>query len=275
MRLLEGKVALITGSGRGIGAATARTFAEHGAKVVLSDRDAGPAEETAAAIRAAGDDCAMENGDLADPSLPARLVEVALDTFGDLDIIVNNAGYAWDGFIESVSDEQWEAMMSIHLTAPFRLLRAAGAYWARAARSARAQQQGISPRKVVNVSSVAGLYGNPGQAGYSTGKAGIVGLTKTLAKEWGRYNVQVNCVCFGFIDTRLTATRGSAGEVEHNGTIIPLGIPQHMQQGALLRVPLGRKGAPEEAAGPLLFLASPWADYVSGSVLEVTGGFVP
>jgi 3-oxoacyl-[acyl-carrier protein] reductase len=275
MGLLEGKVALITGSGRGIGAATARAFAAEGARVVISDLDQGPAEETVAAIRGAGGDCAMENGDLTDLAFPAHLVDVALDTYGGLDIIVNNAGYPWDGEIEKMSKEQWGAMLDIHLTAPFRLLHAASRHLLGTAKKERAALGYSQPRKIITVSSVAGVYGNAGQVNYSTAKAGVIGLTKTLAKEWGRYNIQVNCVCYGFIDTRLTATKGSAGEVEHNGNTIQLGIPQQMRQGGLLRVPLGRKGTPEEAAGPMLFLASSLSNYVSGAILEVTGGFVP
>jgi 3-oxoacyl-[acyl-carrier protein] reductase len=273
--LLEGKVALITGSGRGIGAEAARVFAAEGASVVVSDLDCEPAEETAVAIRDAGGRCIAVIGDVTLPDFPSHLVRTTVDTFGDLSIIVNNAGYPWDGFIEAMTDEQWEEMLAIHLTAPFRLLRAATRYLVDAARKERAQRRPISPRKVINVTSVAGLYGSAGQANYAAAKAGIPGLTKTLAREWGRYNVQVNCVCYGFIETRLTATKGSAGEVEHNGHSIQSGIPQHMQQGGLLRVPLGRKGTPEEAAGPMLFLASPLSNYVSGAILEVTGGFVP
>jgi 3-oxoacyl-[acyl-carrier protein] reductase len=275
MALLEHKVALITGSGRGIGAAAARMFAAEGAAVVVNDLDSGPAEETVAGIRRAGGRCVCVAGDLTLPDFPSHLVEEANAAFGGLDIIVNNAGWNWDGFIETMADEQWEEMIAIHLTAPFRLLRAATPLLTGAAKRERAQQGYSSPRKVINVTSVAGVYGNAGQVNYATAKAGILGLTKTMAREWGRYNVQVNCVCYGFINTRLTATKESAEEVRYHGTSIRLGVSKQVQQGGVLRVPLGRMGTPEEAAGPLLFLASSMANYVSGAMLEVAGGFVP
>ncbi len=272
MGMLNGKVAILTGSGRGIGSAAAKLFAAEGALVVVSDLDPNPAEETAGAIRDAGGKAIVVAGDVTDSAFPKQLIQATLDTYAGLDIIVNNAGYTWDAVIQNMTDKQWYAMLDVHTTAPFRILREASAFIRDAAKREQAANGRANPRKVVNVSSVSGVYGNAGQANYSTAKAGITGLTKTLAKEWGRYNVQVNCVCYGFIETRLTAAKESAEKVQRDGEEIALGVPDQMRQMAPLLIPLGRPGTPEEAAGPMLFLASPLANYVSGHVLEVTGG---
>ncbi len=272
MGMLDGKVAIVTGSGRGIGAATATLLGSQGALVVVSDLDPTPAEETAAAIRNAGGQAAIITGDVTDPAFPAQLVKGTLDTFGGIDIIVNNAGYTWDAVIQNMTDKQWYAMIDVHTTAPFRILREASNFIRDAAKREQAALGQANPRKVVNVSSVSGVYGNAGQVNYSTAKAGITGLTKTLAKEWGRYNVQVNCVCYGFIETRLTAAKEKAEKIQRDGEEVALGVPDQLRQMAPLLIPLGRPGTPEEAAGPVLFLASPLANYVSGIVLEVTGG---
>jgi len=272
MGMLDGKVAIVTGSGRGIGAATATLLGSQGALVVVSDLDPTPAEETAAAIRNAGGQAAIITGDVTDPAFPAQLVKGTLDTFGGIDIIVNNAGYTWDAVIQNMTDKQWYAMIDVHTTAPFRILREASNFIRDAARREQAALGQANPRKVVNVSSVSGVYGNAGQVNYSTAKAGITGLTKTLAKEWGRYNVQVNCVCYGFIETRLTAAKEQAEKIQRDGEEVALGVPDQLRQMAPLLIPLGRPGTPEEAAGPVLYVASSMANYVSGIVLEVTGG---
>ena len=272
MGMLDGKVAIITGSGRGIGSAAARLFAAEGASVVVSDLDPNPAEETAGAIRNAGGKAIVVAGDVTNEAFPAQLINATLENFGGFDIIVNNAGYTWDGVIHKMTDKQWYAMMDVHTTAPFRILREAATFIREAARKEIAANGHANPRKVVNVSSVSGVYGNAGQVNYSTAKAGITGLTKTLAKEWGQFNVQVNCVCYGFIETRLTAAKESAEKVERDGEEIALGVPSQMRQMAPMLIPLGRPGTPEEAAGPMLFLASPLSNYVSGHILEITGG---
>lgn len=272
MGMIDGKVAILTGAGRGIGAATAKMFGTEGALVVVSDLDPAPAEETAANILNAGGKAIVVAGDVTDPAFPAQLIKATLDAFGGIDIIVNNAGYTWDAVIQNMTDKQWYAMIDVHTTAPFRILREASNFIREAAKKEQATNGRANPRKVVNVSSVSGVYGNAGQVNYSTAKAGITGLTKTLAKEWGRYNVQVNCVCYGFIETRLTASKEAAEKVQRDGEEIQLGVPDQLRQMAPLLIPLGRPGTPEEAAGPILFLASPLSNYVSGIVLEVTGG---
>ncbi len=272
MGLLDGKVAIITGSGRGIGAAAAKLFASEGAAVMVSDLDPAPAEETVSAIRLTGGKVVMISGDVTDPEFPARLVQTTLDAFGAIDIIVNNAGYTWDAVIQNMTDQQWQAMLDVHLTAPFRILREFAHYVRDVAKKEQANGGQAKPRKIVNVSSVSGVYGNAGQVNYAAGKAGIVGVTKSLAKEWGRYNVQVNSVCYGFIETRLTATKEQGEKLVREGQEISLGVPEQMRQLAPMLIPLGRPGTPEEAAGPMLFLASSFSNYVSGHVLEVTGG---
>lgn len=272
MGLIDGKVAILTGSGRGIGAAAAKLFASEGASVVVSDLDPAPAEETAAAIRNAGGKAIVVPGDVTDPAFPAKLISSTLDAFGGFDVIVNNAGYTWDAVIQNMTDKQWQAILDVHITAPFRILREASTYIRDNAKKEAAANGRAKARKVINVSSIAGVYGNAGQSNYSTAKAGITGLTRTLAKEWGRYNVQVNCVCYGFIDTRLTAAKQNAEKIQRAGEEISLGIPEQMRQMGAMMIPLGRPGTPEEAAGPMLFLASYLSDYVSGHVLEITGG---
>lgn len=272
MGMLDGKVAIITGSGRGIGAATAQLLGSEGARVIVSDLDPAPAEETAGAIRAAGGQTAVIAGDVTDPAFPKQLIQGTLDAFGGIDIIVNNAGYTWDAVIQNMTDKQWYAILDVHTTAPFRILREASHFIRETAKKEAAANGRANPRKIINVSSVSGVYGNAGQVNYSTAKAGITGLTKTIAKEWGRFNVQANCVCYGFIDTRLTAAKETAEKIQRNGEEIALGVPDQMRQMAALTISLGRPGTPQEAAGPVLFLASPLSNYVSGIVLEVTGG---
>src|SRR6266436_4588429 len=178
MGMLEGKVAIITGSGRGIGAAAAKLFAAEGAAVVVSDLDPAPAEETAGAIRAAGGKALVVAGDVTDPAFPAQLIKATLDAYGGIDIIVNNAGYTWDGVIQNMTDKQWYAMLDVHLTAPFRILREAATFIREAAKREQTANGHANPRKIINVSSVSGVYGNAGQVNYSAAKSGIVGVTK-------------------------------------------------------------------------------------------------
>ncbi len=271
MQLVQGKVAVITGSGRGIGRATAELFAQHGARVIVNDLHQDVAEEAATAIRASGGEAHAVSGSITDAAFPEQLVKAAIDKCGTLDIIVNNAGYTHDGVIHKMSDEQWYAMIDVHLTGPFRLLRAASMYWRDWAKAEIANGQHVV-RKVVNVSSTSGVAGNAGQVNYAAGKMGIVGVTKTMAKEWGRLNINVNAVAYGFIETRLTAAKDAGAKEEVDGQVVELGIPEKIRQAARTVIPLGRPGTPEEAAGPVLFLASPLADYVTGHTVLVTGG---
>jgi 3-oxoacyl-[acyl-carrier protein] reductase len=270
-RLLVGKSAIVTGSGRGIGRAVAKLFAEHGASVVINDLDAEVAEATAEEITQSGGRAIVCAGSVTDPAFPERLVRTTAEAFGGIDILVNNAGYTWDAVIQNMTDEMWYAMIDVHLTAPFRIIRAAVPYMREVAKKEIAEGQRVH-RKIINVSSTSGVAGNAGQINYAAGKMGIVGLTKALAKEWGRFNINVNAVAYGFIDTRLTQPKEQQEKVLVNGKEVHLGIPEAMRQVSLTLIPLGRPGTPEEAAGPVLFLASPLSDYVTGAVLLVTGG---
>jgi 3-oxoacyl-[acyl-carrier protein] reductase len=269
---IDNRVAIVTGSGRGIGRATAQLLASEGARVVVSDLDASFAQETAAAIKAAGGRAHVLPGDVSAPDFPSQLISGALEIFGGLDILVNNAGFTWDGTLHKMSDEQWQAILEVHLTAPFRIIRAAAPFLRDTAKREMAERGSARARKIINISSTSATRGNFGQANYAAAKAGIIGLTKALAREWGPFNIQVNCVAFGFIDTRLTAGKESGERIRRGDREIELGIPADIRASALKLIPMGRAGTPQEAAGAVLFLASPFSDYVSGQVLEVTGG---
>jgi 3-oxoacyl-[acyl-carrier protein] reductase len=268
MGVLDGKVAIVTGSARGIGRATAELLGEHGAKVVINDLDGDAAEQTASELPG---ETVVHGGDLTKPGQPDALVQAAIDAWGKLDIIVNNAGYTIDAPIHKMSDEQFQAMIDIHNVVPFRVLRAAAPHMREPAKKEREEGREVF-RKVVNVSSVSGTMGNAGQANYSSGKSGVVGLTKTLAKEWGQFKINVNAVAFGFIETRLTAAKENAETIHTEGKDIQLGIPEQLRQMATMLIPMGRPGTPEEAAGGVFFLCSPWSNYVHGQLLNVTGG---
>jgi 3-oxoacyl-[acyl-carrier protein] reductase len=266
--VLDGKSAIVTGSARGIGRATAELLAEHGAQVLINDLDGDVAEEVSGEIE--GQTIAFA-GDLTQQGVPDQLVEKAVESFGKLDIVVNNAGYTWDGPIHKMSDEQFQAMLDIHVVVPFRMLRAAAPHMREPAKQERERGEEVF-RKVVNVSSISGTMGNAGQANYSAAKSGIVGLTKTLAKEWGQFKINVNAVAFGFVETRLTAAKEEGGSIELGGREIALGIPEQLRQMGAMLIPLGRPASPEEAAGGIFYLCSPWSNYVHGQVLNVTGG---
>jgi len=272
MTLLQDKVCIITGSGRGIGAATAIKFAEYGAKVIVTDIDAAPAEETVAQIKAMGGQALALAADVTDDGDIEELIGQTVATYGGVDVLVNNAGYTWDGMMHKMSDEQWEAILNVHLTAPFKLIRACIPHMREVAKQEIAQNGAAKARKIINISSTSGTRGNVGQANYSAGKAGIIGLTKTLAKEWGAFNIQVNAVAFGYIETRLTASKDEAISIEREGREIALGIPDQLRNMAKMAIPMGRSGTPEEAAGAVVFFASDLSNYVSGQVLEIAGG---
>jgi 3-oxoacyl-[acyl-carrier protein] reductase len=266
--VLDGKAAIVTGSARGIGRATAELLASQGARVLINDLDADVAEQTAGEIDG---ETVVFGGDLTQGDAPDKLVQTAIDAFGQLDIVVNNAGYTVDAPIHKMSDDQFQRMLDIHNIVPFRVLRAAAPHMREPAKKEREEGREVF-RKIVNVSSISGTMGNAGQANYSSGKAGVVGLTKTLAKEWGQFKINVNAVAFGYIETRLTASKDESNVMEIGGEKVQLGIPDQLRGMAPMLIPLGRPGTPEEAAGGIFFLCSPWSNFVHGQVLNVTGG---
>jgi 3-oxoacyl-[acyl-carrier protein] reductase len=269
--MLKDRVAIITGSGRGVGREAALLFAQEGAKVVVNDIDREPAMETAEKIKAIGGDCMVVEGDLTASGFAEKIIKETITRWGALHILVNNAGYTWDAMVHKMSDEQWEAMLAINLTAPFHLTRAAAPFFRDAARQEKAAGILVN-RKIINVSSKSGVVGMVGQTNYSAAKAGLIGFTKALAKEWGSFQVQVNAVAFGWIETRLTEKRENNPIIERGDKKIPIGIFSSVQESVSTLASLGRRGTPEEAAGALLFLASPLSDYITGHCLEVSGG---
>ena len=270
-RKLDGKVALITGSGRGIGRSIALKLANEGARIVVNDLDAEPAQEAVQAIREAGGQAVACVGNVTAPDFAERFIGTAVNEYKGLDIIVNSAGYTWDNVIQKMSDEQWYAMIDCHLTAPFRILRAAQPV-IRSLGKAESEAGNRVVRKVVNISSVAGLFGNAGQTNYSTAKAGIVGMTQTLAKEWGRMSVTVNCVAYGFIKTRLTSSAAGESTATIDGREIKVGVNPDLLAAMERSIPLGRGGTPDEAAGAVYLFCIPESDYVSGQTLMCSGG---
>jgi 3-oxoacyl-[acyl-carrier protein] reductase len=268
MGLLDGKAAIVTGSARGIGRATAELFVAEGAKVLINDIDGDVAEQAASEIDG---ETAVFAGDLTKEGVPDELVAKGIEAFGEVDILVNNAGYTWDGVIHRMTDEQFQAMLDIHTIVPFRIIRALAPHWREAAKQELGEGKEVF-RKIVNVTSISGTMGNAGQVNYSAAKAGIVGLTKTLAKEWGSFKINVNAVAFGFIETRLTQAKEAGEKIEVGGEEVELGIPEQTRAMAAMIIPLGRAAQPEEAAKPVLFLSSELSNYVHGQVLNVTGG---
>lgn len=272
MRKLEGKVALISGSGRGIGRAVALKLASEGAQIVVNDLDAKPANETVLAAKELGANAIPCVGSVTDPGFGERFVKTAIECFGGLDIIINNAGYTWDNVIQKMTDEQWQAILDVHLSAPFRILRAAAEFIRNAAKKEAETGKEVF-RKVVNISSIAGTNGNAGQANYSAAKAGVIGLTRALSKEWGRYKVTVNCVAFGLIKTRLTeAPAGGGSTIEIEGKQIKVGVNPDLLVAIERLIPLGRAATSDEAAGAVYLLCLPESNYISGEVITCGGG---
>jgi len=270
---IHNQVAIVTGAGRGVGRATAIKLAGEGAKVVVNDLDADVAQDTVSQIRSNGGEAVALAGSVTDKSFPDALIQGALDAFGNIDIIVNNAGYIWNGAMHNHSDEQFEAMLDVHISAPFRILRSYFTWLRGKVNEEQASGEGVRCRKVVNVSSVSGTTGSATQIGYSAGKAGVIGLTKTLAKEWGRYNVTVNCVAFGPIDTRLTQSYSDEPPtIEVDGREFRVGLSESQIDGITAASPLGRTGKPEDAAGAIYLFCIPESDFVTGEVLTCSGG---
>lgn len=271
MGKLDGKVALVTGSGRGIGRAIVEKFANEGARIVVNDLDADPAYETVEALKKMGVDAVACVGNVTAPDFADRFVGTALKEFKGIDIIVNNAGYTWDDVIQKMSDEQWYAIIDCHMTAPFRILRAAYPH-VKALHAADKEAGREVYRKIVNISSVSALNGNAGQMNYSSAKAGVIGMTRALAREWGRFNVNVNCVAFGLIHTRMTSADAHAGAtVSIDGRDIRVGLNPDMLKSHAQRNPLGRGGTPEEAAGGVYLFCSPESNYITGQTIAVAG----
>ncbi|WAM17964.1 SDR family NAD(P)-dependent oxidoreductase [Rhodococcus sp. JS3073] len=267
MGTLDGKVALVSGSGRGIGREIAFKLASEGAAVVVNDLDPEPATQTEQDIKAAGGQAVSCVGSVSDDGFAERFVNTAVESFGGLDIIVNNAGYTWDTVIQKMTDEQWDTILDVNLKAPFRILRAAQPY-------IKANPTDYH-RKVVNISSTSGFYGNAGQANYGSAKAGVIGLTKTLAKEWGRYKVNVNAVAYGFIVTRMTeVTAETNTTLNIDGRDIRVGVNPDRMAAMATTIPFGRGGTPKEAAGAVYLLCTPESDYVNSQCLVVDAGRV-
>jgi 3-oxoacyl-[acyl-carrier protein] reductase len=268
MGLLDGKAAIITGSARGIGRATAELFLSEGAKVLINDIDGDIAEQAAGELEG---ETAVFAGDLTKPGVPEELVAAANEAFGQVEILINNAGYTWDGVVHKMSDEQFQAMLDIHTIVPFRMIRALAPHWREAAKQEAGEGQEVF-RKIVNITSISGTMGNAGQANYSSAKAGVTGLTKTIAKEWGQFKINVNAVAFGFVETRLTQAKEQGEAIEREGERIEIGVPEQQRAMASMIIPLGRPAQPGEAAGPVLFLCSQLSNYIHGQILNVTGG---
>ena len=285
---MKNKVALVTGGAQGIGSAVTRKLAAEGAKVLVVDVDAKAAAEIEAEL---GGDVSVFLGDLLDPATPRAAVEAAISRFRGLDVIVNNAGFHWDAMLHKMTDEQWQAMLDIHMTAPFRILRAAAPHFFEAARKEAADGVEVF-RKVVNVSSLAASFGNVGAANYSAAKAGVIGLTKALAKEWGPHKVNVNAAAFGVIQTRFGLPQGEQNRIAVGGHEVQMGVPAKRLAGMGIQVdaareysadetyrpremrgvPLGRAGHISEAADTIYYLCSPLSNYVTGQVIAASGG---
>ncbi|KAG0701968.1 hypothetical protein DFH29DRAFT_1048952 [Suillus ampliporus] len=268
--LLSGEVAIITGSGQGIGRSAALLFAKEGAKVVVSDIDATKAAAVVEEIKAAGGDAIYVAGDVGADDFPKTIVDATVKQYGKINHIVNNAGFTHDKMIHTMPDETYDIIMKIHVRAPFRLIRAAAPYF-------RVKSDTPENRSIINVSSTSGLHGNVGQANYAAAKSAVVGLTKTIAKEWGPFGVRANTIAFGLVHTRLTAAKEAGATIEIDGKKVALGIPGAKQRAAqdvkaYVDIPLQRGATADEAAAGMLFLSSPLASYVTGHTLEVTGG---
>eukprot|EP00878_Enallax_costatus_P001673 GHUV01001826.1.p1 GENE.GHUV01001826.1~~GHUV01001826.1.p1 ORF type:complete len:332 (+),score=108.89 GHUV01001826.1:118-1113(+) len=273
--MFAGKVIAITGAAKGIGEAAALQFAQLGGQLLLTDLDKAAIEATADRCRQAGSPKVVTvSGDITAPNAAAEIAAALQKNFGRLDVLVNNAGYTWDGVIHKMPEKQWQAMLDVHVTAPFKLIQAVTPLMREAAKQEQAANGEATPRSIINISSTSGTHGNAGQANYAAAKAAVVGLTKTVAKEWGHVNIRCNAIAYGMIDTRLTRAKEGGESISIAGQKVQLGIPggDALRELAVGTIPLARIGTADEAAGAILMLASPWSTYITGQVLEVNGG---
>lgn len=288
MGTLDGKVAIVTGGAQGIGFGITRKLVSEGAKVLFADVDGAAASRTMDEL---GANAVAHVGDLLDPATPKAVVDAALAQFGSLDIVVNNAGFHWDAVFHKMTEKQWTSMIDIHMTVPFRLLQAAAPHLFQAARADAEEGREIM-RKVVNVSSLGASFGNVGAANYAAAKAGMIGMSKSLAKEWGPRKINVNCAAFGIIQTRFGLPQGDHNKINVGGEEIQMGVPAKTlaamgiavtpdnpvsledvyKPRKIKHIPLGRAGHINEAADLVYFLCSPLSDYVTGQVMSASGG---
>jgi len=241
---LEGKVALVTGGAQGIGRAIALLFAREGARVSIADINLEKARETCREIESLGREGLALGGNVADAKEAEAMVQQTVEKFGHLDILVNNAGITRDGVLLRMKEEDWDLVMSVNMKGAFHCTKAA-------LRPLLKQKGG----KIINISSVTGEMGNAGQSNYAASKAGLIGFTKSVAREYASRNIQVNAIAPGFIDTAMSQA-----------------IPQKEREFLIKQIPMERLGAPEDIAEAVLFLASPGSDYITGQVLNVNGG---
>ncbi len=270
--MFDDQIVLITGAANGIGLAAAQQFATMGAQVFINDLDADACMSAARSIQEAGNTAWSLPGDVTDPKTPELLIRQVLDQCGHLNILVNNAGFTWDGMLHKMTDEQWQQIQEVHTMAPFRLTRAIAQIWRPLAKEETKTGHPHPHRCIVNVSSTSGLHGNIGQVNYATAKMGVIGMTKTIAREWGMFGIRCNAVAFGFIDTRLTRPLDEGHTLSVEGEAIALGIPQKVRDASFAAIPMGRPGTADEAAAGIVLMASPLASYITGHTLEVTGG---
>lgn len=270
--MFKDQIILITGAAKGIGFAAARQFADLGAQVFINDLDADACAAAVHSIRTNGNTAWSIPGDVTDPASPELLIREVMDRCGQLNVLVNNAGFTWDGMLHKMTDKQWRRIQDVHTLAPFRLVRALAQVWRPLAKAEIAAGHPHPHRCIVNVSSTSGLHGNIGQINYATAKMGIIGMTKTIAREWGTFGIRCNAVAFGFIDTRLTRPADEGHSLTVDGEQVSLGIPENVRKAAFSTIPMGRPGTPDEAANGIILMASPLAGYITGHTLEVTGG---
>lgn len=270
--MFEDQSVLITGAANGIGFSAASQFAAMDALVFINDLDEDICEKAVQSIRNTGKKAWSLPGDITDPKIPERLIQQVIDQCGYLNVLVNNAGFTWDGMLHKMTDEQWQNIQEVHTMAPFRLVRAVAQIWRPLAKEEIKSGAPHPHRCIVNVSSTSGLHGNIGQINYATAKMGVVGMTKTIAREWGIFGIRCNAVAFGFIDTRLTRPTDEGHKLSIGGKEIALGIPQTVRKNSFAAIPMGRPGTPEEAAAGIILMASPLSSYITGHTLEVTGG---